>query len=162
MKPKNRLRKRLWKENWIPFKIAPKGNLSRDAKMGAARSCLEARAHRAKIQSESREHCARGTATPCHMAQSCHLASRPLCRARVVRSGFLPRDVRAWSVEFYAMLFSPSWHSFLLNVVHLFVSSIEFLKISKDVIWVKSALKEADLTLPWYNRMWKRMTKWVK
>jgi len=34
VKPKNRLRKRLWRENWMWPKLTPKENLNRDAKLG--------------------------------------------------------------------------------------------------------------------------------
>ena len=82
------------------------------------------------------------------MARACHLTALATCaglRGSAVLLGF---DAVGLQCNTFSRLFSPPWRSFLLNIVHLSVSLIKFLKISKDVICVKGVLKEADLTLP--------------
>ena len=86
-----------------------------------------------------------GTARPCHLAA---WPSVPVWLGLAVLRGSGSMGLPCNS---FSQLFSSSWHSFLLNVVHLSVSSIKFLEISKDVKGVKSMLKETDLTLPSMN-----------
>jgi len=96
-----------------------------------AGSCPEARHHRAKVLGNTKTGLRN---QPRHVAQSCHVAAgsawsgpRDAALPHVFDSSGLPCDA-------FLQLFSPSWHSFLLNIVHLSVSAIKFLKISKDAV----------------------------
>jgi len=123
------------------------GNLSRDAETGVARSCLGAPRNRANVLVKTPQNYTSGMV--CHLAWP-NLAtwhSRATWHGRAVPLGCLAtcgglsglvvlRGSGSVGLLFnaFSQLFSPSWHSFLLNVDHLSVSSMKFLKISKYII----------------------------
>jgi len=75
-----------------------------------------------------------GTVVPRGTARPCHLAAPITCVGFRGSAGYGRFGSLGLPCDAFSQLNSPPRHSFLLNVVHLSVSSIKSLKISKDVI----------------------------
>jgi len=88
-----------------------------------------ARCHRAKTLAKKPKNRPSGTGMPLGTARLRRLAAPAACAGFRGSVGYRCFDLLGLSCNGFSRLNLPPWHSFLLNIVYLSVSSIKSLKI---------------------------------